>query len=149
MSNIGEKIKLYRKRAGISQAKLAEEIGYTQSAVYSWEKGKAIPPLATLEEIAIALEVNFFDLVDLKNDGELAEQHISKYPFDSPSPAERAMGYISSLLIDFTEEGINKVITYIEDLSGNPKYNLSLGDSSKLRKLFESSKESNETSSEG
>lgn len=48
----GERIKLARKVAGISQEELAKKIGTRQSQVTRWETNKATPRIETLAKIA-------------------------------------------------------------------------------------------------
>lgn len=48
----GERIKLARKVAGISQEELAQKIGTRQSQVTRWETNKATPRIETLAKIA-------------------------------------------------------------------------------------------------
>ncbi|MDD7319247.1 MAG: helix-turn-helix transcriptional regulator [Prevotellaceae bacterium] len=49
---LGERIKLARKVAGISQEELAKKIGTRQSQVTRWETNKATPRIETLAKIA-------------------------------------------------------------------------------------------------
>ena len=48
---LGERIKLARKVAGISQEELAKKIGTRQSQVTRWETNKATPRIETLAKI--------------------------------------------------------------------------------------------------
>ena len=41
-----------RRTADITQAQLAEKLNYSDKAVSKWERGEAIPSVATLKEIA-------------------------------------------------------------------------------------------------
>lgn len=52
-----------RKRAGVSQTRLAEALGVTQAAVAQWESGKAEPTLFNLRRLADILGVTTGDLL--------------------------------------------------------------------------------------
>ena len=42
-SQIGKNIAAYRKRAGLTQAGLAERISYSDKAISKWERGESVP----------------------------------------------------------------------------------------------------------
>jgi len=54
MDRLKHRLKEARKQSGLSQEKLAEEIGITTHAVYLFERGTNKPALDTLERIAAA-----------------------------------------------------------------------------------------------
>jgi transcriptional regulator with XRE-family HTH domain len=56
--NLAEKIKHYRKKAGLTQKGLAEKLGYDPNAVSNWERRKCEPNLETLTEIVKALNMD-------------------------------------------------------------------------------------------
>ena len=64
---LGERIKLARQVAGISQEELAEKIGTKQSQVWRWESNRAEPRISFLKKIA---EVTGVPLIDLIADEE-------------------------------------------------------------------------------
>lgn len=64
---LGERIKLARQAAGISQEELAEKIGTKQSQVWRWESNRAEPRISFLKKIA---EVTGVPLIDLIADEE-------------------------------------------------------------------------------
>ncbi|MBR5649068.1 helix-turn-helix domain-containing protein [Pseudobutyrivibrio sp.] len=63
---IAEKIKKARNMRGISQAKLAEELGIASSAVAAYETGKRIPKIELREQIARVLMADPLDLSGLE-----------------------------------------------------------------------------------
>ena len=65
----GEMLRYHRKRAGLSQAQLAEKIGRQPNAVQRLESGDAAPTFDTLERLADALDV---DVRELFGTGEYA-----------------------------------------------------------------------------
>ncbi|MBO9707468.1 MAG: helix-turn-helix transcriptional regulator [Caulobacter sp.] len=65
----GEMLRYHRKRAGLSQAQLAEKIDRQPNAVQRLESGEAAPTFDTLERLATALNV---DVRELFGTGEYA-----------------------------------------------------------------------------
>ncbi|MFN3534023.1 MAG: cupin domain-containing protein [Desulfatiglandales bacterium] len=61
MAAIGEKIKGFRERKGLSIRQLAEEAGCSPSLVSQLENNKVDPSISTLKKIARALGVNIVD----------------------------------------------------------------------------------------
>ena len=65
-TQIGLNIAAYRKRAGLTQAGLAEKLNYSDKAVSKWERGESIPDVLTLALLAEQFEITVNDLlVDL------------------------------------------------------------------------------------
>jgi len=60
--NLGSKIKIARKEAGLSQKQLASLVGVSDKAVSAYEVGRAQPPVETLREISNVTykPVNYF-----------------------------------------------------------------------------------------
>lgn len=81
---IRENIRFFREKAGISQRKLAELIGKSESAVRGYEVGKTDIPLSSLAAIAGALKVTIAELAEGKKERTPAvkEQEIKIYNLD-------------------------------------------------------------------
>ncbi|MBE6959996.1 MAG: helix-turn-helix transcriptional regulator [Ruminococcaceae bacterium] len=60
---IGENIAAYRKRAGLTQAGLAEQLNYSDKAVSKWERGESCPDIPTIMAIADKLGTTVGDLL--------------------------------------------------------------------------------------
>ena len=60
---IGKNIAAYRKRAGLTQAGLAERLNYSDKAVSKWERGESIPDVLTLALLAEQFEITVNDLL--------------------------------------------------------------------------------------
>ena len=60
---IGSNIASYRKRAGLTQAGLAERINYSDKAVSKWERGESMPDVTTLVQLAEQFDITVNDLV--------------------------------------------------------------------------------------
>jgi transcriptional regulator with XRE-family HTH domain len=62
----GEKIRFYRKQAGLTQKELAELCELSESAIRNYELGNRIPDFYTLHTIAEKLRVNYYAIADAK-----------------------------------------------------------------------------------
>lgn len=60
---IGLNIVSYRKRLGLTQARLAEKLNYSDKAVSKWERGESAPDVQTLVQLAELFEVSVNDLL--------------------------------------------------------------------------------------
>ena len=60
---LGSNIAYYRKRAGLTQAGLAEKINYSDKAVSKWERGESMPDVTTLVLLAEQFDITVNDLV--------------------------------------------------------------------------------------
>ena len=60
---IGANISAYRKRAGLTQAGLAEKLNYSDKAVSKWERGESVPDVITLAQLADQFEIGVNDLL--------------------------------------------------------------------------------------
>lgn len=54
---VGERLTLYRNRAGLTKTALAQMTGTTVSAITKYEKDKAIPDNEAVSRLAVALKV--------------------------------------------------------------------------------------------
>ena len=64
---IGEKIKYFRKRIGITQAKLAELSGIHPVSIRKYEINKMVPQTQQIEKIAKALGISSFAITGIEN----------------------------------------------------------------------------------
>lgn len=65
----GEKLTGLRKREGLSQEALAEQLGVSRQAVSRWEQGAALPDAAKLLPCARLFSVDVEWLLDEEQDG--------------------------------------------------------------------------------
>lgn len=70
---IGEKIKNYRKTAGLTQEQVADYLDVSTPAVNKWEKGESLPDIEKCKLLAEVLDVSLDDLVnyDRENSNDL------------------------------------------------------------------------------
>lgn len=71
---LNEKIKKYRKEAGLSQEDLASKIYVSRTLITKYESGSAFPTQENLEKIAIAFNVKVEDLLSDKEKNEIVEK---------------------------------------------------------------------------
>ena len=64
LNNFSENLKNKRKQLGLTQKELAEIVGITPKTIQNYEKKKTIPTPALMEEISIALNVSFEEMID-------------------------------------------------------------------------------------
>jgi len=62
-SQLGANIAAYRKRSGMTQAKLAEQLNYSDKAVSKWERGESMPDVLTLVQLAELFEITTDELL--------------------------------------------------------------------------------------
>ena len=62
-SLLGTNIVFYRKRSGLTQARLAEKLNYSDKAVSKWERGESMPDVLTLVQLAEVFEVSVDELL--------------------------------------------------------------------------------------
>lgn len=65
---IGANIVSYRKRYGLTQARLAEKLNYSDKAVSKWERGESVPDVMTLVQLAELFDVTVNDLIQDPNE---------------------------------------------------------------------------------
>ncbi|QEK12619.1 helix-turn-helix transcriptional regulator [Crassaminicella thermophila] len=63
MRNIGERIKHFRNKQGITQVKLSEITSIEQTVISRYENGVIVPPIPKLEKIAKALKIPLTELL--------------------------------------------------------------------------------------
>lgn len=108
MSNFFAKnLKFLRKNKGISQVKLAEDVGVNQTTIKRWEDEEIKPSIDNVEEVAKALKVGLPDLL------------IKDLSFDNASPIELPSDTIQIPVLGTIKAGIaieaqENIIEYID-----------------------------------
>lgn len=62
MDNIGESIRSFREKAGVSQRKLGTSLGLSDKAISAYESGRTVPSIDTLNRIAEVLNITLDEL---------------------------------------------------------------------------------------
>ena len=80
MAEVGEKIKKLRRGMGVTQVRLAEELGVTPQAVSKWENGTSLPDTELLPEIAAYFGITIDSLFDYSKEKEYRRiEHMLEY----------------------------------------------------------------------
>ena len=121
-----EKLQAIRNEKGLSQKKLADLMGISQTAIYSWEKGKMFPKIEQLQKLSIALGVSISDLVDpetlnITNDLLLLFNN-KEVKSTSASTNDSQEKYLISKFRELNTIGKNKVVSYAEDMTKLHEY---------------------------
>ena len=103
-SQLGANIVMYRKRSGLTQAKLAERLNYSDKAVSKWERGESMPDVLTLVQLSELFETTVDDL--LRDPNEIPE--------NTGGPIEHAME--AAVEKTLKRKANKKVILYLSSL---------------------------------
>lgn len=96
-ARIGINIAERRKRAGLTQAGLAERLNYSDKAVSKWERGESVPDVLTMMQLAELFGVRVDDLLqDPALSGSLSEEETYK-----PLASKRVIQALSTTLVWF------------------------------------------------
>lgn len=79
---LSEKLYELRKKGGLSQEQLAEQLGVSRQAISKWESGKAIPESDTLISISKYFNVTLDYL--MKEDGSAVSESVANTESDQP-----------------------------------------------------------------
>lgn len=137
-NNFSENLKSKRKQLGLTQKELAEIVGITPKTIQNYEKKKTIPTPALMEEISIALNVSFEEMIDnseLNNKVISAEilkkiENNSKYEFilEDLNITSKIFDIIDLEIRNKTnnlpENVLNETLGGDLDISYSDKYNL-------------------------
>ncbi len=96
MSTLGEKIKIARRAAGLTQEEFANKLMVSRQAVTKWETGKGIPDIENLKLVARLLDVSVDYLLD---DGERFEKSVIKEAIDLSKYGKKRKKVIKDLIV--------------------------------------------------
>lgn len=116
--NISQNIRVYRKKAGLSQKELGEKLGVSQQHIAQYENGKRTPKLETIIKIASALDCEISDIDEnivithhILHSPKLTPEDIEQYKRDAEA---RELIEKRASEEDITEEEHQKIADYIE-----------------------------------
>lgn len=99
----GERLKMLREKAGVSQQKIADMVGLTQQAVGKWENDKAEPDLATVTKLAEIFDCSTDYLLGKSDDPHPPDPDIKDAPL-------AFMGNTNGLDLGELEKIINRAV---------------------------------------
>jgi len=76
IARMGKNIVARRKELGLTQEGLAELLGVDTETISRFERGAAAPSLATLEALALRLEITIAELLDEEPPAPIAEAQL-------------------------------------------------------------------------
>lgn len=135
--SIGERIRDYRKKIGLSQKELGKILEVSQQHIAQYESGKRTPKLDTIQKIAIALNVNINDLLESPlDDSPLYQTFKDASISDSPIGRQFINAELTTQVDDWQQIDIELVKTFkklnepgkaiaierIEELTEIPRY---------------------------
>ena len=91
MREIGNRISVMRKNAGMTQMELANRLSISYQAVSNWERGLSMPDIANLSELSKILSVSIDDIIKDKNlsaliTDDVLPEEITAEEFNAISP---------------------------------------------------------------
>ncbi|HFI0448324.1 TPA: S24 family peptidase [Streptococcus suis] len=105
MPTLAENIKLYRKRARLTQKELASKLGVAPTAVSAWELGRNKPLMDNIESMAL--------LFDIKKSVLLGEDLVVLSTTTAPNSL---IEQISDKVVQLTEKGKKDVLRFTSEL---------------------------------
>lgn len=123
---MGERIRFLRKKQGLSQEQLAEEIGVTKSTISKYELDTRFPKHNTVEALCRVFNVDFYLMLSGRTKSEWGthfEQEDKEFWENMSSVL--LSGYlmeIKRLFEQLNDEGQKKAVERVEELTEIPKY---------------------------
>uniref|UniRef100_UPI002ED486E3 helix-turn-helix transcriptional regulator n=1 Tax=Streptococcus suis TaxID=1307 RepID=UPI002ED486E3 len=105
MPTLAENIKLYRKRARLTQKELASKLGVAPTAVSAWELGRNKPLMDNIESMAL--------LFDIKKSVLLGEDLVVLSTTTAPNSL---IEQVSEKMVQLTEPNQKNVLRYSSEL---------------------------------
>jgi transcriptional regulator with XRE-family HTH domain len=127
--NIGTRIKIYRKKASLTQKELAELLFKSESTVRMWELGKSEPDLGTIAKLSQCLNVSVEDLLGLDRNNLSdpdkvvleAAKHFRNNPETPADPRSKLKQELIDTLDRLNDEQLQHINDYIEFLAKTKK----------------------------
>ena len=104
MRAVGNNIRKYREKAGISQEALAEKLNVTRQAVSNWELSKTEPDIDTLHRIADSLGVMIEELIyGYKRQTTIIHNHNTTQKIEEASTQGIGFGCALAMVISYVK----------------------------------------------
>lgn len=121
---IGERIKLLRRKAGLTQKELGELLDVSAAMIAQYESSLRNPKFETLNKIADALNVDVWDLYDkpqLEQTNEYKIRLVHSLRFGTDREGRKA-GEMLDKYFQLNDTGQDKAIEQVELLIKIPEY---------------------------
>lgn len=130
---LGENIRDYRKKAGLSLRELADMVDVTYATLSRYENGKTVPKYDTLKKIARALGVDSVyylygdedrDEYDRMMQEKAEENELYRFTLSAQRLAmwQHEIGRLVVIYDGLSQDGQMKLIEYAEDLAASGRY---------------------------
>lgn len=130
---LGENIRDYRKKAGLSLRELADMVDVTYATLSRYENGKTVPKYDTLKKIARALGVDSVyylygdedrDEYDRMMQEKAEENELYRFTLSAQRLAmwKHEIGRLVVIYNGLSQDGQSKLISYAEDLAASGRY---------------------------
>ena len=104
MRTVGNNIRKYREKAGISQEALAEKLNVTRQAVSNWELSKTEPDIDPLHRIADSLGVMIEELIyGYKQQTTIIHNHNTTQKIEEASTQGIGFGCALAMVISYVK----------------------------------------------
>lgn len=126
MNNFGERLRMYRIAAGMSQSELARRLGLERSRVSHWERGTSRIDIEMLSPISEVLGVSVNDLLGFYTDYSLnpSEEKILKNYRTLDKPGKRILMDFSEFLIEYEAQSEKTADEENGEVTSVPVYDL-------------------------
>ena len=113
--DLGEKIRMFRMNAGLTQTKLGQVIDVAPRTISKWESGAVIPSPAEIRKLCKALNIKKTDLIEEEEDKTKKEEEKTKGGLDAGKQSYLkgiacALSAISKVLRVFTYIGLTCLV---------------------------------------
>ena len=122
----GERIKNAREKAGLTLEEVGQRVGRPYQSIQAYERGKRNPKIDKLQQIADALGCPLGDLIEYPTGPP--PEGIKKEPAPESGLNEDEV-YLVGQFRELNDEGKEKVLEYVSDLTDTGKYQKTLCDS--------------------
>ena len=110
----GKKLKMLRKKAGLTQANLAKKLGISPSSVGMYEQGRREPDSAMLIRIADLFNVSVDYLIDFKKGKKKRDKNIDEIA-DKIEFIIRNKEYLKNKKTVISTETINSIVEAVRE----------------------------------
>ena len=121
----GTRIKQARKKAGMTQAALADKLGISYVGVSQWENDLRNPKLETLRKIALALGTTVSELVEPGYWSTISKEEAEESwggSATTKAPPVSARSRIDTALGKLNDKGMEKAADTVEVIAEVPQY---------------------------
>ncbi len=114
---ISEKLPILRKRSGLSQEDLANELDVSRQSVYKWETGESKPEIEKIQKLAKILGVSFDYLLDENID----ITKVDDVPNDRVADIKYRQVFVSNKDLEFEQADYEHGVFEKDSYDENPK----------------------------